>query len=176
MKTKNTFFLAIFLGFFVITNQAQTESKQPNPNKFNHFSMGFQLCEYQKDFGIGIHFTSPYIIKRMAFRLRANLQFVEPTWAPYGQVTLSFVNRYPVIKDKLYVYSEGGGGIIIANRGVSPDAVYGSGFGLFGVEFHPISPLGFYFEMGGIGTAARTATGYSYSNGFILHSGMRFYF
>ena len=112
----------------------------------------------------------------MAFRLRANLQFADPSWLPYANLNLSFVQRYPVFQDKLYVYFEAGGGIIMANRSISPDPVYGSGFGLFGVEFHPTTPLGFYFEMGGTGTNAQTKSGSSYSNGFILNTGMRFYF
>ncbi len=168
--------LSVLLGFFMISGIAQTEVKLPNPNKVNHFSLGFQISQYQKDYGIGLQLTSPFIIKRMAFRLRGNLQFVDPTWSPYGHLTLSFVNKYEVIKDKLDVYGEGGGGIIFANRSVSTDAVYGCGFGIFGVEFHPITPLGFYFEMGGMGSGASTATGEVYSNGFILNTGMRFYF
>ena len=175
MKAKHLITSTILFGFIPIFCNAQTDSKLPNPNKFNHFSIGFQICQYQKDFGVGLQITSPYIIKRMAFRFRANMQFSDPSWLPYTNLTLSFVNRYMVFQDKLYVYAEAGGGMIIANRSVSNDAVYGSGFGLFGVEFHPKPPIGFYFEMGGMGTGARTTVGNSYSNGFILHYGMRFY-
>lgn len=142
--------------------------------KFNHFSFGMQLVRYQNDFGTGLHATSPFIINRIAFRLRGNLQFYEPTWSPYGNVTLSMVARQTVIPGKIFVYGEGGGGIIIPNSSVSVDPVYGAGFGLFGVEFTP-RPFGFYFEMGGMGTAARDVFNRSYSNGFIIHTGFRVY-
>jgi hypothetical protein len=175
MKTSRILMSILFAGFLVASASCQKDTAETISPKSNHFSLGFQLCQYQKDFGIGIHFTSPYIIGQMAFRLRGNVQFADPSWAPYGNIHLSFVNRIPVIKQKLFVYGEGGGGIIIANNSVSSSPVYGSGFGLFGVEFNPIPVLGFYFEMGGMGTPARTTTGNPYSNGFILNTAMRFY-
>jgi hypothetical protein len=176
MKTKQIIlscFFGIFLSVFAF---AQNDSIPIKSIKANHFSVGFQLSHYQNDFGVGIHLTSPYIIQQMAFRLRGNVQFVGQTWLPYGNIQLSFINRFPILKNKIYVYGEGGGGIIIANSSASHDRFYGSGFGMFGVEFTPLPFMGYYFEMGGMGTAARTTSGNSYSNGFILNTAMRFYF
>ena len=58
MKATRLFILTIFLGFIVKQTIAQTNTVIPNPNKYNHFSMGFQISQYQKDYGIGFNFTS----------------------------------------------------------------------------------------------------------------------
>ena len=55
--------------------------------------LGFQLSQYQRDFGVGLNFTSPYFAKeKIAVRLKGNLMFNENVqnsitkWTPYTNI------------------------------------------------------------------------------------------
>lgn len=72
MKKTTIITLALVLSFFAMN--AQETSKELN----NGPSFGFQLNQYQKDFGFGLNMTSPFFAnKSIAIRLRGNLMFNE---------------------------------------------------------------------------------------------------
>lgn len=184
MKTRFILHFACIGLFCLLALTATAQTPKP---KLNKFSMGFQLNLFQKDFGTGLQFTSPYIVQRIAFRLRGNIQWLDyqpigqtnTIWSPYGNVCLSIVVRQFVIPEKLSVYSEGGGILLINNSAFSSNAVGGGGFGLFGFEFNPTPRFGYHVELGGVGTGANADRGQGnpiYSNGFLVMTGMRFYF
>src|SRR5690625_6609612 len=78
-------------------------------------SIGFQINQYQDDFGIVINATSPFFIyQKVAVRLRSNLMFnehlknQETTWTPYLNATVGLLGEAGWIGDSINLYSEGG--------------------------------------------------------------------
>src|SRR5690625_5459155 len=72
--------------FFIPLQKITAQTSEPR----NNMSIGFQINQYQDDFGIGINATSPFFIyQKVAVRLRSNLMFnehlknQETTWTPY---------------------------------------------------------------------------------------------
>ena len=71
---------------FNLTGLGQTEELN------NKFGIGGQLVQYQKDFGVGLSITSPYLIhNRLAIRVKGNLIWNEhidsnneTTWSEYS--------------------------------------------------------------------------------------------
>lgn len=134
---------------------------------------------------MGLNFTSPYYSNRIALRLRANLQYLEYipanenayTWNPYGNATLGAVVKHNVISNVLNVYSEGGAIALFPSGTFSNKKASLGGYGVLGVELM-VGGLSYFFEMGGVGTGAQAekASGKPiYSNGFIMSSGLHFY-
>ena len=151
----------------------------------NKFGLGFQLNQYQKDFGMGINFTSPYFVyDRIAVRARANLMFnehlqdMEITWTPYANVSLGVIGTSGYIGDFMRLYGEGGVILILPSSTFSDgDPVLG-GYGHFGFEFYMSPVTNYFIELGGIGTGAvadKVAGNPIYSNGFSISVGFRFH-
>lgn len=146
---------------------------------------GFQLVQYQDDFGIGFNVVSPYFLKkRVGVRLKANLMYNEnvvdglSTWIPYSNVSLGVIGVGGYVNDRIRLYGEGGMiGIIPSPEFSSSDLDFG-GYGVFGFEFF-FGNMGNYFvEVGGMGTGAvadKIATQPIYSNGMSLSTGFRFF-
>ncbi|MBC8484439.1 MAG: hypothetical protein H8D45_00140, partial [Bacteroidetes bacterium] len=66
-----TFLVLIVFGLIGVAN-AQEEKIS------NKFGMGFQLNQYQNDFGLGLNMTSPYFAHdKIAVRFRGNFMFNE---------------------------------------------------------------------------------------------------
>ena len=157
-------------------------SAQENPlNK--GLSFGFQLNQYQKDFGFGLNATSPLFLKdHVAIRLRSNLMYLEHlqneeiTWTPYSNVSLGIMSVGGYLTDFLKLYGEGGViGILPNNRFSTKDVAMG-GYGLFGFEFFMQNGFNYFIEIGGIGTGAtadKIATKPIYSNGLSVSTGFR---
>ncbi len=80
----------------------QTVKAQENEIS-NKMSLGFQLNQYQRDFGLGIQATTPYFAQgNMAVRFRANYMYLEHldtenlldlemTWTPYFNICIGLV-------------------------------------------------------------------------------------
>jgi len=84
MKNKTKVFLLATL--FAIGLSAQEKEAERNP-----YVLGFQLSQYQNDFGIGLSVTSPSFLHEMlAVKARGNLMFFEhlqeneTVWTPYA--------------------------------------------------------------------------------------------
>lgn len=173
MKTIKIIFLALFALPFALTAQ---ENKG--------FEFGFQLSEYQQDFGYGLSVTTPYVFnKNVAFRLRANQQALNSVnnqgktdWSPYYNLSFGVFGQRSMIAEKIALYGEGGVIGILPNSDFSDEDFVFGGYGLFGFEFYFDQNFSYYFEAGGVGTDA-TADKLPgepiYSNGFLMNVGFR---
>ncbi|NPD45245.1 MULTISPECIES: hypothetical protein [unclassified Lentimicrobium] len=154
--------------------------------KRHQFNAGFQLGQYQKDFGIGLQVTTPYFAKqKVAFRLRGNLMFnehihkKETTWTPYSNLSLGIIGVAGEINDKIRLYGEGGALFIFPSTELSSEQMEFGGYGLFGFEFFMSNGSNYFIEIGGVGTGAiadKVLYKPIYSNGLIINTGFRFFF
>src|SRR5690625_2339887 len=88
--------ILIALVFFIPLRNITAQTSEPR----NNMSIGFQINQYQDDFGIGINATSPFFIyQKVAVRLRSNLMFnehlknQEATWTPYLNATVGLLGK-----------------------------------------------------------------------------------
>ena len=124
--------------------------------------IGFQIAQYQNDFGIGVNLSSPYFAKkRLAVRLRGNLVWNQhlnsesvTVWSPYSNLSLGIVGVAREIGDFLRLYGEGGMIILFPSGDFSTKSFQNGGYGLFGFEFFMDRNSNYYIEIGGIGTGA----------------------
>jgi hypothetical protein len=174
---KTGFIIAAFICFGTLVN-AQESALSKN------FGFGFQLGQYQKDFGLGINLTSPYFAgDRIAIRVRGNMMFNEHlsektiTWTPYSNLSIGVVSVAGEIGNFMRLYGEGGFLMLFPNSDFSSESIEMGGYGLFGFEFF-FYPKGNYFiEIGGVGTGAtadKVLTNPIYSNGLLINAGFRF--
>ncbi len=151
--------------------------------KSNRIEVGYSINQYQSDFGVGIHFISPYFLKsKVAVRLGLNQQWfqslngTETIWSPYQNVQLGVKARNTVIENKIYIYGEGGFLTMIPNSDFSSNSTEFGGYGVFGFEFKSSPRFGYFIELGGVGTGAiadREINNPIYSNGFLTNVGFR---
>lgn len=152
-------------------------------NQANKFEVGFNINQYQRDFGVGVHFISPYFLQsKVAVSAGANFQWfehfntTETTWTPYQNFQLGLRGKNAIIENKLYIYGEGGIVTIFPNSDFSSKKTEFGGYGVFGFEFKPVSKFAYYLELGGVGTGAKADKVTNqpiYSNGFLTKVGFR---
>jgi len=175
------------------------ESNAQEQKISNKFALGFQINQYQKDFGLGLNLTSPYFANNnMAVRFRANLMFNEhfengsdtdgkdskddkdgTTWTPYSNLSLGFFGVAGIVADFIRLYGEGGVICILPSSEFSSDSYVMGGYGLFGFEFYTYSKFNYFIELGGLGTGAsadKIPGEPIYSNGFMISTGFRIQF
>jgi len=177
MKKASILAFTLIIGAIVLN--AQTQDKLIN----NGYGFGFQLDQYEKDFGLGVSITSPYIIDdKIAFRLRTNLMFNEniqnviTTWTPYSNVSFGCVGIGGMVGDYIRLYGEGGIIGLLPSNKFSTDKFVLGGYGLFGFEFFMNNNINYFIEIGGIGTGATEdiiVTKPIYSNGLLISAGLR---
>ncbi len=149
------------------------------------FGIGYQLVQYQNDFGFGLNVASPYFANnRMGVRLKANLMYNQNVidglsdWIPYSNISLGLVGVAGKVSERIRLYGEGGLiALFPSNSFSSTDLVIG-GYGLFGFEFFFTKGGNYFIEIGGVGTSARAdkvVTEPIYSNGLTLSTGIRFF-
>lgn len=171
---KKSYLIILFLTLFSLELKAQEN---------NNIELGFNLNQYQSDFGVGIHLISPYFFNsKVAIKAGANLQWLEyfdgaeTTWTPYQNFQLGIRSRNEILEDKIYIYGEGGVILILPHDDFSSKSSEIGGYGLFGFEFKPIPDFAYFIEFGGVGTGAiadRLANMPIYSNGFLISVGLR---
>ena len=145
---------------------------------------GFQLNQYQKDFGAGLNITSPYMADgKFAVRLRGNVMFhehlkdAETTWTPYSHGSLGFVSVVGYVGN-VRLYSEGGVIALFPSNEFSSESTNFGGYGLFGFEFFFNNKGNYFIEIGGVGTGAKAdklPTQPIFSNGLVIGTGFRFH-
>ena len=169
----------LLIALSLIASSALAQEKQINTG----MGFGFQLNQYQRDFGFGLNLTSPYFAHdKIAVRVRGNLMYNESvqnsltTWVPYSNVSLGLIGVGGKIGDYIRLYGEGGViGLFPSEKFSSEQFVFG-GYGLFGFEFFMHAGSNYFIEIGGIGTGARAdkiATQPIYSNGLLISTGFR---
>lgn len=179
MKIKTIFcWLLLCLPLFVFSQDQAPVS--------NGFGLGFQLNQYQRDFGIGLTASSPHFFNnRMALRYRGNLmwheyvQEGETSWSPYFSSTLGLTGGCGILHEFLRLYGEGGLLLLFPNDNISTQKTVIGGYGLFGFEFYMSAHNSYFLEIGGVGTGAtadRLPNRPVYSNGLSLSVGYRVVF
>ncbi|MBL7104991.1 MAG: hypothetical protein ISS18_11745 [Bacteroidales bacterium] len=174
-----TFLVLIVFGLIGVAN-AQEEKIS------NKFGMGFQLNQYQNDFGLGLNMTSPYFAHdKIAVRFRGNFMFNEhvknneTTWTPYSNISLGLIGVAGKVCDFIRLYGEGGIISLFPSDEFSSEEFVFGGYGLFGFEFYMNSRSNYFIEIGGVGTGA-TADNITnepiYSNGLLISTGFRIQF
>lgn len=143
---------------------------------------GFQLNQYQNDFGFGLHYNSPVFWNSFGLRLKYNLMFHEhlkdsiTTWTPYSNLSLGLIGFGGMVTPGIRIYGEGGVMLLLPSSSFSSRSVNIGGYGLFGFEFYPYNSFCYFIELGGIGTGAvadRLPYQPIYSNGFSISTGFR---
>ncbi len=174
--TKNVLLVLIFV-FCINTMKAQETPIHRG------LGLGFQLSQYQRDFGVGLNFTSPYFAKeKIAVRLKGNLMFNENVqnsitkWTPYTNISVGLFGATGKVGEFIRLYGEGGViGLIPSNEFSSKQFEFG-GYGLFGFEFFMNKSCNYFIEIGGVGTGAtedKIVLQPIYSNGLLISSGFR---
>lgn len=176
---KSNLLILSFLLVLVLNSYSQNNQN----DELNGLGVGFQLNEYQKDFGLGVNITSPYFAKKtMAVRLRGNFMYHEHLknekidWTAYNNLTLGIVSGKTKITESIALYGEGGIVAIFPSSDFSSNEMEFGGYGLFGFEFYFVPEFSYFFEAGGIGTGAVANELHSdpiYSNGFLISVGCR---
>lgn len=173
---------AIIFLFTLTIHAAATAQDTPSTKT----SFGFQLNQYQKDFGIGLNVTSPYFVKEiLAVRGRVNMMFYEHikgteiTWTPYTNITLGLIGLSGNIRNHLKMYGEGGLLVMFPSGEFSGNSAEFGGYGFFGFEVFIDNTNSYFIELGGSGTGAvadKLPFKPIYSNGFITSVGYKHYF
>ena len=169
--------IVIMLIIFISLSASAQEKQKENP------SFGFQLNQFQNDFGLGVNLSSASFLKNsITVRLRLNAMFYEyvsedlkTEWEPYGNIMLGFSSSHH-ISEAVALYGEGGViGVLPSNKFSDSDFVIG-GYGLFGFEFYFADEFCYFFEAGAVGigaTADKIPTEPIYSNGFVMSVGWK---
>ncbi|MEQ8624886.1 MAG: hypothetical protein RJQ00_03285 [Vicingaceae bacterium] len=175
-KIRSIILLCIVLSF--------SSEVKAQPEEKSGLGFGFQLNQYQNDFGLGVNLSSPnFFNESMCIRLRANAMFNEyvndefkTDWEPYANIMLGFSSASYKISDAIALYGEGGViGIFPASKISSSDLDIG-GYGIFGFEFYFYDGFCYFIEAGGIGTGAtadKLPAEPIYSNGFLMSVGLK---
>lgn len=150
------------------------DAAQTIPNKLE---IGFNISQYQKDFGIGLHVISPYFIKEtVAIKAGTNIQWFENFKGTYQNIQLGMRGRSVIVTHNISIYGEGGVFIILPNSDFSSQSFVLGGYGLFGFEFKIVPRFAYFIELGGVGTGAtadKIASKPIYSNGFLTNVGLK---
>ncbi len=154
--------------------------------RHNKIEIGFNISQYQRDFGFGIHLLSPYFfMKSVAVRAGANVQWLEHSdgketkLSIYQNFQLGMRGRTIIVSDNISVYGEGGILLLVPNRIFSSESFLFGGYGKFGFEFRIVPRFAYFIEFGAVGTGAtadKVAGKPIYSNGFLSNVGFKFGF
>lgn len=158
-------------------------------SRSDRFSLGYNLNQFGKDFGVGFNLNSPYIKKVVAIKSSMSFQWVETgsdkgtEWMSYQNIRLGVASSAATLCDCVRLYGEGGATLLILDPKISTNPVSIGGYGIFGFEFFmgpPEQPgMSYFIELGGIGTGAtadKLVNKPLLSNGFITSTGFRIYF
>lgn len=180
-KIWNTNCILLVLITFQSVCLINAQNKEAGLN--NGFGFGFNVNQYQNDFGMGLNVTSPYFANdQVAIRIKGNLMFTEnikdsvTRWTPYAQFSMGIVGIGGMVGESTRIYGEGGMVALNASDEISSAGLVLGGYGLLGFEFFANSSLNYFIEIGGIGTGARADRLINkpmYSNGFLIGAGLR---
>lgn len=161
---------------------ATFSSRAQNETLNTGHSFGFQLNQYQQDFGFGLNYNTPLFFQSIGVRARYNYMFHEhvkdsvTTWSPYSNFSLGLIGIGGAVGSHIRIYGEGGLLMILPSPNFSSLSNHFGGYGLFGFEFFNSSGFNYFIEIGAVGTGA-TADKLPYkpiySNGLTISTGFR---
>lgn len=167
------------LAFMLLSSNLRSEESAINQG----VGFGFQLNQYQDNFGFGLSLNSPYLFgDNLTFRLKSNVMFneviqdQETTWLPYFNVSFGAAGVGGMVTKNIRLYGEGGILLIIPSEEFSSNSTEFGGYGLFGFEFFMNPFTNYFIEIGGVGTGAKAdKIPFSpiYSNGLSISTGFR---
>lgn len=167
----------------VVVKTSEASTREPVKEKSNKTEIGYNISQYQKDFGIGVHFISPYFLRKsVAIKAGTNMQWfessdgIETTWTTYQNIQVGVRGRRTNVTHNVSIYGEGGVLIILPNKEFSSQRSVVGGYGLFGFEFRVLPGFAYFIELGGVGTGAtadKIAGKPIYSTGFLTNAGLR---
>lgn len=172
----------MLLLFVIYVLNARTQHTRDN-----QFTYGFQLGNFHRDFGFGVHLLTPELLKNTRLDVRVNVNWLdhpdqrdESTWSPYVNNQVGVKYSTPV-SERIQVYSGGGFVVLYPNSNFSSENFTIGGYGIFGFEFFlsedPVRRQSYFFEIGGLGTSAvadRVRSKPFYANGLMISAGLRF--
>lgn len=175
----------LIISFILITELYSIYAQTQNNLISKGPGFGFQLNQFQKDFGFGLNITSPHFaFDKIAVRIRGNLMYNENVqngdteWTPYANVSVGLIGGGGMVGDHIRLYGEGGFiGLIPSDQFSSDNFVFG-GYGFFGFEFFNSRSNNYFIEIGGVGTGAhadKIENNPVYSNGLVISTGLRIY-
>ncbi len=187
MKIKNAILALVALACSnSLFGQSQTVIIDEKVNKSSRFVMGYNLNQFQNDFGIGLNLRSPYFLfnHNVALRASGNLQWLQSIsgttqtseWNAYQTYKLGVTGITTSITKTISLYGEGGLVALLPNGKFSDKSVALGGYGLFGFEFNINKKFCYFLELGGIGSGAvaeKSIYKPVYSNGFTTSVGFR---
>lgn len=183
MKKVNKAVKNICLFAFGILLSIQLNGQTEKVSIGNGLGIGFQLSQYQNNFGLGINLNSPYFLyEKVGIRLRANIMYneyvknQETVWTPYSNLMLGLVSGRTKIADAICLYGEGGVVLLFPDDDFSSTSTEIGGYGLFGFEFYHANEFNYFIEIGGIGIGAiadKVENKPIYSNGLLINVGFR---
>ena len=176
-KLKDVALLFLLAAGLLTSNLASAQTKS------NRTEIGFNLSQYQKDFGVGLHVISPYFFKEtIAIKAGTNRQWLqhfngtETIQTAYHNIQLGMRGRSHLVTQNISLYGEGGVFMILPNSHFSSHSLELGGYGLFGFEFRIVPRFAYFIELGGVGigaTADKIAGKPIYSNGFLTNVGIK---
>jgi hypothetical protein len=180
MKTTLIFLLTgLFFGSSVFIPVRAQHQLKPNSG----LGFGFQVNQFQNDFGFGLNLTSPEILNgNAAIRLKANQVYFEHlldgeyVWSGYQNVSLGFVGFGGMVGQSIRLYGEGGLVGINPSDRFSSESFRLSTYGTFGFEFFPTQAFNYFIELGVMTSQARADKVVGnpfFSNGFVASVGFR---
>ncbi len=179
---KRLLLLTAMLVLLVTVSDAQDEFENRYMN--TGLGFGFQVNEYEKDFGFGLNVTSPYFFNdKVAARLRVNRMYNENlldsayNWFPYYNASLGILTLGGAVGESVRIYGEVGFLVIKPNADLSDEKYVYGGYGIFGFEFFSTQGFNYFLEVGGVGTGAvaeKIPENPIYSNGLTIRAGLRF--
>lgn len=177
MRKIKTLILIVCSAYGILSSQELTR---------NGFAIGYQINQYQKDFGMGLNILSPYFASEsVALHLRGNFMFnehiknSETVWTPYQNVSLGMTALGGWVGEKIRLYAEGGCIALFPGSSFSSKSLELGGYGLFGFEFFMNPAMNYHIEIGGVGNGAvadKIPNKPIYSNGLLINVGYRYTF
>ncbi|MFD2203886.1 hypothetical protein [Shivajiella indica] len=168
-----------FLGFLFLAVQQANGQQHVNQG----LGLGFQINQFQQDFGFGVQVSSPSFWNEMAvLRFKTNLVFHQHLhqgqyeWSGYQNLTLGLVGYGGYVTENIRIYGEGGLIGLLPSTKFSNEKFLASGYGSFGTEFFSTPGFHFFLEIGVAPTRARAdlMPGMPfYHNGFYTTMGLR---
>ncbi len=171
----------------ICTNTLKSQEENTDNESKRGSEIGFHLSQYQDDFGFGLDYTSPFLLKKkyLAFTFRTNRMYfehidnLETVWTPYYSLQLGVIGSKTEVTKNVILYGEGGLIAVIPNSKFSTSDIHIGGYGLFGFQFNFDNHNAYFIELGGIGIDARAdklPLEPIYSNGFLINVGYKVIF
>jgi len=170
-----------FIGFLLLAFHSVYGQQHHNQG----LGLGFQINQFQQDFGFGVQVSSPSFWNEMALlRLKTNLVFHQHVlqgqyeWSGYQNLSLGLAGIGGYVSENIRIYGEGGIMGLFPSSNFSNEKFLASGYGAFGTEFFSTPGFHFFLEIGLAPTRARADLMPGkpfYHNGFYTTMGLRSY-